>query len=159
MKNQIQFANIFETLVQGLHKHLNQIEDAQIGFLCVHGKNKIQGSVMSIYQFDIFSPLRNGALQIIAKRIGPGCHLRKHATYHALLELFRFDGLIEFDQPGFPVIVHDYYSFDHNNKIKVLLLLLLLLLSTIVLYLLDSALADEAGRWMQEVIEYVGRGG
>mmetsp|Transcript_28688 Transcript_28688/g.77694 ORF Transcript_28688/g.77694 Transcript_28688/m.77694 type:complete len:152 (+) Transcript_28688:427-882(+) len=69
---------------------------------------------MSVNEFDIFAPFWNYPLYVVAKTIGPRCYLREDAPYHALLHLFRLDGLVEFDQPGFPMVVDDYYSLDHT---------------------------------------------
>ncbi|VEU45064.1 unnamed protein product [Pseudo-nitzschia multistriata] len=114
MKDQVQFAHVLETLVEGLDKDLDQIENAQIGFLCVDGKYKIQGGIISVDELDVLAPLRNDALEVVAKGVGPGRHLREDPPYHALLDLFRFDGLVEFYQPGFPVVVDNNDSLDHG---------------------------------------------
>jgi len=97
VEDQIQFADVFEAFVEGFHKDLDQIEDTQVGFLSIDSKYKIKGSVVPINQFDIFAPFWNDSLEIVAKAVGPGCHLREDPPYDALLDLFRFDRLIEFN--------------------------------------------------------------
>jgi hypothetical protein len=149
VKDQIQFAHVFEALVQGLDKDLDEIEDAQIGFLRVDGKYKIKGSVVPINELDVFAPFRNGSLEVVAETVGPGCHLREDPPYDALLELFRFDGLIEFDQSWFPVVVDDYYSLDHDSILFAILAVADIRCSCLFVLLGYLLATERRRRWMQ----------
>ena len=48
MEYQIKFTYIFKTFVEGFHKNLDQIQYAQIRFLCIDCEYKVKGSIMSV---------------------------------------------------------------------------------------------------------------
>lgn len=53
MKDQIQFADIFKTFIERLHKHLYEIKYAEFTFGGVNTEYKIQCGIMTIDEFII----------------------------------------------------------------------------------------------------------
>lgn len=115
MKDQVQFTHVLKALVQSLDEDLDQIQYPQVGLLRVDGEDKVQRRVVAVDQLDVLTPFRNDPLEVVAKRIGPRGDLGEDPPNNALLLLFRFDRVVEFDHPRFPVIVDDDYTLDHNR--------------------------------------------
>lgn len=67
---------------------LHKVQDAEIALLGIYGENEVQRRIVTVYEFCALSPLRNDALQVIAKRVGSLRHLLKYTLYHALLRFF-----------------------------------------------------------------------
>lgn len=114
MKYQVQLAYIFEPFVQRLDEDLDEIKDSEIGLLRIHGKYKVECCVMSINQFDVFSPFWHRTLEVITEGVRPIGHLLKYPTYDGLLAILPTHILIEFDEARLAAIVDDDYTFDHD---------------------------------------------
>lgn len=69
---------------------LDEIEDAEIALLRVHGENKVERGVVPVNKFRALPPLRNDPFQVVAERVRPLRHLLKDALYHAFLRFFAY---------------------------------------------------------------------
>ena len=112
MKDQIQLADVLETLVERLDKDLNEIQNPQITLLRIDRKDKVQRRVMPINQLDVVAPFWYDALEVIAERVGAGGDLRKDAANDGLLVRHR---VVELRQAGFTVVVDDDDALDHGG--------------------------------------------
>ena len=106
LEDDIEFTYVLEALVQRLDKHLDQVQYAQITFLSIDRKDKVQCGVMPIDDLGILPPLRYASLQVVAERVGTVDHLLVHPADDGLLLLMR-DGLIKLGQAGLAVVVDD----------------------------------------------------
>lgn len=68
---------------------------------------------MSINQFDVVPPLRNGSLEIIAEGVGAIGHLLEDPTDDGLLAFFPGHALVKFDEAWLAAVVHDDDALDH----------------------------------------------
>ncbi len=50
MKDEVELANVFETLVQRFYEDLNQIEDSQFGLRAVDAKHEVESRVVTVDQ-------------------------------------------------------------------------------------------------------------
>ena len=50
MKDEVELANVFETLVERFHEDLNQIEDSQFGLRAVDAKHEVESRVVTVDQ-------------------------------------------------------------------------------------------------------------
>ena len=116
MKNEIKFAHVLKILVQTLDKDLNEIENAQIAFLCIHGKDKKECRVVSVNELDALAPLWDDPLEVIAKGVRSLTDLLKDAPHHELLLRFAVDGLIKFGETRIAVIVDNKNALDHDVR-------------------------------------------
>ena len=55
MKNKVQLADIFKTSIESLNKDLNQVQNSQFWFWRVNTEYKVEGCIMTINQFVIWS--------------------------------------------------------------------------------------------------------
>ena len=51
VEDEIELADVLKALVERLDKHLNEIEDAELGFGGIDAKHKVERGVMSVDQF------------------------------------------------------------------------------------------------------------
>lgn len=68
VEDEIELAHILETSVQRLHKHLNQIKNAQFTLAAIYDKNEVQGGVMSVDEFRFFA-IDASAFEEITERV------------------------------------------------------------------------------------------
>ncbi len=50
MKDEVEFADIFEAFVEGFDEDLNQIENPELGFRTVDAKDEVEGRVVAVDQ-------------------------------------------------------------------------------------------------------------
>lgn len=62
VKDEMQLADVVEGTIEGLDKHLNQVEDAELGLGAVDHKHNVQSGVMTIDDARVLAP--NGALTL-----------------------------------------------------------------------------------------------
>lgn len=50
MEDQIQFTNIFKTLIQGLHKNLDEVQDSKFALWRIHTEHKVECGIVPVDQ-------------------------------------------------------------------------------------------------------------
>ena len=46
MEDEVKLAHVLEALVQRLHEHLDEVEDAELGLAAVHAEHEVEGGVV-----------------------------------------------------------------------------------------------------------------
>lgn len=104
--DQVEFADVFETLVETLDKDLNQVEDPEFGLGLVHDKDKVEGRVVSVDYADVLAANQGGSLQEIAQGRRSVADETEDFAEEALLNNCRYLG-VEFRETWFAIVV-DY---------------------------------------------------
>jgi hypothetical protein len=55
MEDEIQLADVLKPLVQGFHKHLDEVKDAELRLGGVHREDEIEGGVVAVDELGIAS--------------------------------------------------------------------------------------------------------
>ena len=53
MEDEVKLAHVLEALVQRLHEHLDQVEDAELGLAAVHAEHEVEGGVMPSHNITV----------------------------------------------------------------------------------------------------------
>merc|ERR1719411_1385919 len=66
VEDEVKLAHVLEALVQRLHEHLDEVEDAELGLAAVHAEHEVEGGVMPVYQLIVRASDKASSLQKVA---------------------------------------------------------------------------------------------
>lgn len=81
MKDQVEFADTLEELVQCLNEHLYQIKDAQFTFGRIHTEHKVERGVMSVDKTAILTR-KEITKNVKNKQKTPTFHFQENCRHH-----------------------------------------------------------------------------
>ena len=120
MEDQVQFANVLETSVEYLYKHLDEVEYTELALVLVHHKDKIESCIVSVNDTYVSSTVSVCLLQQRRHRKEGGrvlvlalSHQRVHLFKQRLL-LVDGEPRVAAQQPWNAVVVEDEHRMDHS---------------------------------------------
>mmetsp|Transcript_25124 Transcript_25124/g.78850 ORF Transcript_25124/g.78850 Transcript_25124/m.78850 type:complete len:282 (-) Transcript_25124:168-1013(-) len=116
VEDEVQLADVLEALVERLDEDLDEVEDAEVALLLVHGEDEVERRVVPVDELHVVAPLGDAALEVVAEAVRPLPHLLEDAPDHILLLLHARHVLVELDQPRLAVVVHHDHRLDHGGR-------------------------------------------
>jgi hypothetical protein len=120
VEDQVQFANVLETSVEYLYKHLDEVEYTELALVLVHHKDKIESCIVSVNDTYVSSTMSVCLLQQRRHRKEGGrvlvlalSHQRVHLFKQRLL-LVDGEPRVAAQQPRNAVVVEDEHRMDHS---------------------------------------------